>query len=133
MKVFISGPTEDTPLNRLRRFDEIQKFLEGRGYEIASELDIPYPALEPEINELISNFESDPDSATWLVLSMKKVWLMAKCDTLYLLPHWQECYTSIILFVIAKKLDINIFIDNGEPIKLKNEEELANWFDNQIE
>jgi hypothetical protein len=72
MKMFISGPIDDVAINRLRRFDDIKKYFESQGHEIITEIDIPYPELDSEIQKLIDDGEKEPDLATWLVLSLKK-------------------------------------------------------------
>lgn len=132
MKMFISGPIEDTPLNRLKRFDEIKRFLESKDYEVVTEIDIPYPELKDDMDHMIDECQKEPDLVTWLVLSLKKVWIMAQCDALFLLPNWQECHASIILFVAARKLDMPVYVDDGSAIKLVNEDEVKNWFQKQI-
>lgn len=133
MKMFISGPIDDVALNRLRRFDDIKKYFESQGHEIITEIDIPYPELDSEIQKLIDDGEKEPDLATWLVLSLKKIWMMAQCDALFLLPNWQECHTSIMMFVTARKLGMPAYVDDGSAIKLVNEDEIKSWFERQID
>lgn len=132
MKIFISGPIDDVPLNRLRRFDEIKRHFESKDYEVVTEIDIPYPELADDMERMVDNCQKEPDLVTWLVLSVKKIWLMAQCDALFLLPNWQECHTSSMLFLAAKKLGMPVYTDTGSAIKLANEGEVRGWFEEQM-
>lgn len=132
MRIFISGPIENTSIIRLRRFDEIKRFFENKGYEVITEIDIPYPQLEDEIESLVGKSQKDPDSATWLVLATKKLWLMAQCDALFLLPKWDESDASSIMRIAAKKLGMPIYVDDGSAIILADENDLKNWFQRQM-
>ena len=69
---------------------------------------------------------------SWLILSMRKIWAMAQCDALFLLPGWQECHTSVMLFAAARKLGMPAYIDNGSAIKLANETEVRDWFEREM-
>lgn len=133
MRMFISGPIEEVPLRKLRRFDEVKRYFEDNGYEIVTEIDVSYPKLETEIQKIIKDCDKEEDLISWLVASTKKAWVMAKCDALFLLPDWRECHTSIILFIAARKLEMPVFVDDGSAIKLANEDEIQRWFENQID
>ncbi len=132
MKMFISGPIDGVPLNRLKRFDELKTYFESNDYEIVTEIDIPYPELEDDMERMVDKCEKEPDLVTWVFLSMKKVWFMAQCDALFLLPKWQECHACIILFVAARKMGMPVYVDSGGAIKLANEDDVKDWFNSQM-
>lgn len=132
MKVFISGPIENMPPNRLRRFEEAKQHFENEGFEVVTEIDVPYPELKDDMDKMVDKCNKEPDLVTWLFLSMKKVWLMSQCDALFLLPKWQECHACEILSITAKKLAMPIYIDDGSTIKLANESEVRDWFESQM-
>lgn len=133
MRIFIAGPVDGVPNNRLKRFDQLKKYFESRGYEIITEIDVPTPELEKDVERLIDKCDKGPDLVSWLILSMIKFWTLANCDALFLLSGWQECHTSIILFVIAKKLGLPVYVDDGLAIKLANEDKIKSWFEKQME
>lgn len=132
-KIFISGPIDGVPARRLKRFDELKEYFESNGGEIITEFDVPYPELEEDAEKLVDKCNKETDLVSWLIISMKKIWAMAQCDALFLLPGWQECHLSVMLFVAARKLDMPAYIDDGSAIKLANEDELRNWFEKEME
>jgi len=133
MKVFVSGKTEDMPAHKLKRFHKIKLYLENHGHIVITELDIAFPELGEEVEKILDNCDKDSELMSWLVFCMKKNWAMANCDALLLLKDWQECETSVILWIIAKKLNMPIYIDDRSDFRLHNEAEIKNWFENQID
>ena len=130
--MFISGPTDGVSASRLKRFDELKEYFESNDGEIITELDVPFPELENDTERLIDACNKEKDSISWMIISMSKIWAMSQCDALFLLPGWQDCHTSVMLFVVARKLGMPAYVDNGSAIKLANEDELRNWFEQQI-
>ncbi|MDO8668830.1 MAG: DUF4406 domain-containing protein [Candidatus Buchananbacteria bacterium] len=132
MRLFISGPIDGVPLNRLRRFDDVKRFLEQRGHQIITEIDVPYPDLNNADTTIAYQCDKEPELLTWLILLTKKMWIMTQCDILFLLPGWEVSHDASVLFVTAKKLEMPIYIDDGSAIKLTNEDEIKSWFEKQI-
>src|SRR3989338_2775565 len=133
MKIFISGPIEGMSDRHLKRFGELKEYFERAGYEIITELAVPRPELENEVERLINKCNKETDLISWLIISMSKIWALAQCDALFLLSGWRECHASLILFVIARKLGLPAYVDDGSAIKLANEDKIRGWFEKQME
>lgn len=133
MKVFISGPLNNkNDWHLLKRFEAIKKWLTDNGYEVVLEIDIPYPDFAEDIEKIIDTCAKEPDQVDWLIMTMKKIWLLAQCDALFLLSNWIESHTCDILFLYAKKLGMPVYADYGEAIDLTNEDEIKNWFEEKL-
>src|SRR3989344_5231322 len=131
-KMFISGPIDDIPNRRLKRFDELKTFFEGRGYEVFTEIDVPMPGLAIEPENLADKCNKEPGLISWMVITMSKIFLLAKCDSLFLLSGWRKCTTSMIIALFAHKLGMPVYADRDMDVKLPNEDKVRNWFEDQM-
>ncbi|PJE58257.1 MAG: hypothetical protein COU81_01675 [Candidatus Portnoybacteria bacterium CG10_big_fil_rev_8_21_14_0_10_36_7] len=131
MKIFIAGPIAQATYNQLKRFDEMKHYYETQGHEVITEINVPHLQLMNDTQIIADKCQKEPPETAWLIMLMHKIWVMAQCDTLILLPCWRVCPTSVALWIVAKEINMSVLEDKGLVI-IDNEDELEDWFHRQI-
>lgn len=100
MKIYVSGPITGIENKNKPSFDSTSEILRKLGHEVINPFDLDSPTFNPE--------------ECWFKYLKRDLAALLSCDSLCLLPGWEESKGACLEILVASKLNLPLFRLNSK-------------------